>query len=218
VILETATADMNRFKDTFNVSRETMARLTLYAQLLVKWQRHINLVGPSTLQTLWIRHFADSLELGEHAPGLSKNWLDIGSGAGFPGLVLAACGQQKNLSIDLVESNARKCAFLREVARQIKVSVNIHNCRIEAIDSQTIQDMLLDVVTARALAPLDVLLKLAEKAFEHGAVGIFPRGQDVEDELTACAKYWKMKTEIAERNYDLPGKVLVVHECQRQTG
>jgi len=215
VTSKAASTDMNRFRDTFNVSRETMARLTIYAQMLSKWQQRINLVGPSTMQTLWIRHFADSLELGEHAPEPGKNWLDIGTGAGFPGLVLAACGQQKKLQIDLVESNARKCAFLREVSRQMKVPANIHNCRIETIDSQTIQNMSLDVVTARALAPLAELLKLAEKAFMYGAVGIFPRGQDIEDELTACAKYWKMKTEIAERNYDLPGKVLVVHECRR---
>jgi len=216
VISKAATTDMNRFKDAFNVSRETMAQMTIYAQTLSKWQQSINLVGPSTLQNLWIRHFTDSLELGEHAPEPGKNWLDIGTGAGFPGLVLATCGQQKKRQVDLVESNTRKCAFLREVSRQMKVSVNIHNCRIEAIDSQTIQDMSLDVVTARALAPLDELLKLAEKAFMHGAVGIFPRGQDIEDELTACDKYWKMKTKIAERNYDLPGKILVVYECRRK--
>lgn len=210
-----ASADREEFIQHFNVSRETMERLTIYADLLIKWQRRINLVGPATIKTLWMRHFADSLELVEHAPGRAENWMDMGTGAGFPGLVIAACGEQKNLQIDLVESNSKKCAFLREVSRHIKVSVNIHNCRVEAIDSQAIQEMSLDVVTARALAPLDLLLKLAEKPFENGAVGIFPRGQDIEDELTACAKYWKMKSEIVDRNYGLPGKILVVHECKR---
>jgi len=211
-----AVIDQQSFARTFNVSRETLDRLKIYADLLTKWQRRINLVGPSTIEILWTRHFADSLELREHAPSGAKNWLDIGTGAGFPGLVIAACGEQENLHIDLVESNAKKCAFLREVSRRIKAPVTIHNCRIEAIDSLAIQAMALDVVTARALAPLDLLLKLAEKPLEYGAVGLFPRGQDVEDELTACSKYWKMKTRTVERNYGLPGKILVVEQCVRK--
>jgi len=184
--------------------------------MLIKWQRSINLVGPSTIESLWIRHFADSLELKEHAPQATKRWLDIGTGAGFPGLVIAACGEQNKLQVDLVESNVKKCAFLREVSRRIKAPVSIHNCRIEAIDSQAIQVMSPDVVTARALAPLDLLLKLAEKPLAYGAVGIFPRGQGVEDELTACSKYWKIRAEIVERNYGLPGRVLLVHQCVRK--
>lgn len=200
----------------FDVSRETLERLTIYAEMLIKWQRRINLVGSSTIDHLWTRHFADSLELRDHAPSEAKNWLDIGSGAGFPGLVIAACGQPKDLKIDLVESNGKKCAFLREVSRCIKVQVSIHNCRIEAIDSQAIQDMSLDVVTARALAPLELLLDLAEQPLKCGALGVFPRGQDIEEELTACAKYWKMKTKIVDRNFDLPGKILVVEECVRR--
>lgn len=211
-----ALSDVNAFTSTFNVSRETMERLEIYAEMLIKWQRRINLVGPSTIKSLWMRHFADSLELCEHAPDGAKNWLDIGTGAGFPGLVIAACGEQKNLQIDLVESNARKCAFLREVSRHIKTPVTIHNCRVEAIDSQAIQKISPDMVTARALAPLELLLKLAEKPLEYGAVGLFPRGQGVEEELTACSKYWNMRTTIAERNYGLPGKILVVHECARK--
>lgn len=207
---------MNEFSRNFNVSRETMERLTIYAEMLIKWQRRINLVGPSTIETMWMRHFADSLELCEHAPSGSERWLDIGSGAGFPGLVIAAAGGPENCLIHLVESNAKKCAFLREVSRRIKAPVNIYNCRMESFDSQAIRNMAADVVTARALAPLDVVLKLAEKPLEQGAVGIFPRGQDIEDELTACAKYWMMKTEIAERGYGLPGRVLLVHKCRRR--
>ena len=204
------------FARTFDVSRETMERLSIYAAMLTKWQRRINLVGPATLEVLWTRHFADSLELGSHAPSGAKNWLDIGTGAGFPGMVIATCGQQKDLQVDLVEANVRKCAFLREVSRQIKAPVKIHNCRIEAIDSQAIQTMATDVVTARALAPLDLLLKLAQKPLEYGAVGVFPRGQDVEDELTASTKCWKIEAEIVERSFGLPGKILVVHECVRK--
>ncbi len=216
-MVETFTSEnMNEFARTFDVSRETMERLAVYAEMLVKWQQRINLVGPSTLEVLWTRHFADSLELCQHAPLGSKNWLDIGTGAGFPGLVIATCGQQKNLQVNLVEANARKCAFLREVSRQIKAPVIIHNCRIEAIDSQTIQEMALDVVTARALAPLDLLLKLAQRPLECGATGVFPRGQDVEDELTACTKYWKVEAEIVERSFGLPGKMLVVYQCARK--
>ncbi len=204
------------FARTFDVSRETMERLTVYADMLIKWQRRINLVGPATIEILWRRHFADSLELGHHAPSGTKSWLDIGTGAGFPGMVIATCGQQKNLQVNLVEANVRKCAFLREVSRRIRAPVTIHNCRIEAIDSQTIQTLAPDVVTARALAPLDLLLKLAQKPLECGAVGVFPRGQDVEDELTASTKCWKIDAEIVERNFGLPGKVLVVHRCARK--
>ncbi len=204
------------FARTFDVSRETLDRLTVYADMLAKWQRRINLVGPATIEVLWTRHFADSLELGQHAPSGSKTWLDIGTGAGFPGMVIATCGQQKNLQVNLVEANVRKCAFLREVTRRIKAPVTIHNRRIEAIDSQAIQTMAPDVVTARALAPLDLLLKLAQKPLEYGAVGVFPRGQDVEDELTSSTKCWKMEAEIVERNFGLPGKVLVVHRCARK--
>ena len=208
--------EAEEFSHTFNVSRETIESLNTYAELLTKWQRQINLVGPSTIETLWTRHFADSLELAEHAPKEAKNWIDIGTGAGFPGMVIATCGQRQNIKVDLVESNGKKCAFLREVARTIKAPVTVHNRRIEAIDSLAIQEMCLDVVTARALAPLDVLLKLAEKPFEKGAMGIFPRGQRVEGELTACSKYWSIRSEIVDRNYDLPGQVLVVHECKRR--
>jgi len=211
-----AIEDINAFAETFNVSRETLKCLNTYAELLVKWQQRINLVGPSTIKILWSRHFADSLELLEHAPFEAEKWLDIGTGAGFPGMVLAICGKQKNLQVDLIESNSKKCSFLREVSRQTKARVSIHNCRIEAIDSQAIQVISPEIVTARALAPLDLLLKLAEKPLEYGAVGVFPRGQEVEDELTACDKYWKMDVEIAERHYGLPGKILVVHKCARK--
>lgn len=204
------------FARTYNVSRETMERLSIYADMLTKWQRRINLVGPATIEVLWTRHFADSLELVRHAPSGAKNWIDIGTGAGFPGMVIATCGQQKNIQVNLVEANARKCAFLREVSRRIKAPVKIHNCRIEAIDSQAIQTMALDVVTARALAPLDLLLKLAQKPLECGAVGVFPRGQDVEDELTASTKCWKIEAEIVERNFGLPGKILIVKKCARK--
>ena len=210
------TEDKDAFARTFDVSRETMERLSIYADLLTKWQRRINLVGPATIDVLWKRHFADSLELEHHAPSGTKNWLDIGTGAGFPGMVIATCGQQKNLQVNLVEANVRKCAFLREVSRRIKAVVTIHNCRIETIDSQAIQTMAPDVVTARALAPLDLLLTLAQKPLEYGAVGIFPRGQDVEDELTANTKCWKIEAEIVERNFGLPGKILMVHKCERK--
>lgn len=204
------------FLATFNVSRETIERLDIYADLLIKWQKRINLVGPSTIETLWMRHFGDSLELLEHLPQTAKSWLDIGTGAGFPGLVMAICGFSEGVSVDLVESNAKKCAFLREVARQTNVLATVHNLRIESIDSQAIRDMNPEIVSARALAPLDLLLNLAEKPLEQGAIGVFPRGQDVDGELTGCSKYWNIEAEVKARAYDLPGKVLIVHKCTRK--
>lgn len=213
---DTAPSSREEFLTTFNVSRETIERLDIYADLLTKWQKRINLVGPSTIEPLWMRHFGDSLELLEHLPQPTERWLDIGTGAGFPGLVMAICGFSEGVSVNLVESNAKKCAFLREVARRTNVLATVHNQRIESIDSQAIQDMKPEIVSARALASLELLLDLAEKPLAQGAIGVFPRGQDVDGELTRCAKYWNIEAEVKMRAYDLPGKVLIVHKCTRK--
>jgi 16S rRNA (guanine527-N7)-methyltransferase len=170
------------FAAAFSVSRETLAQLKTYETLLFQWQKVKNLVAPGTLPELWERHFADSAQLPALAPD-ARNWLDLGSGAGFPGLVIAIMmANHHNRSVHLVESNSRKCAFLQEVARQTGLSVAIHEGRIEDVArGGRVGDI--DVVTARALAPLDRLLGLAESFFSEQTIGLFLKGREAAREV-----------------------------------
>jgi len=166
------------------VSRETMDRLRAYAELLVKWQAKINLVGPATMADLWRRHFLDSAQLFPLLPappeGRARRLVDLGSGAGFPGLVLAIMGAG---DVHLVESDQRKCAFLREAARITDTRVTIHALRIE-----TLAPLDADVITARALASLDKLLDWAAPHRTAHTIHIIPKGKEAEAELTEAAQ------------------------------
>jgi 16S rRNA (guanine527-N7)-methyltransferase len=157
------------------VSRETIERLDLYVALLAKWRKTINLVSELTFAEVWTRHVADSAQLFAFAPK-AKVWVDMGSGAGFPGLVIAM--QLINTAdalVHLVESDQRKCAFLREAARETGAPAEIHNMRLENA-AQNIP-LPVDAVTARALAPLPRLVDFAKVWLESGATGVFPRGK-----------------------------------------
>jgi 16S rRNA (guanine527-N7)-methyltransferase len=169
-----------------DVSRETLARLEAYAALLAKWQKAINLVAPATLPHIWRRHILDSGQLARLAP-LDALWLDLGSGAGFPGLVIAILGARR---VRLVESDARKCAFLREAARITSAPAEVVNARIAEV-----APFPADVVTARALAPLSKLLGFAAPFLAPSSVALFPKGQDVEAELTEAHRNWRMRVE-----------------------
>lgn len=169
-----------------DVSRETLARLEAYAALLGKWQKAINLVAPASLPDLWRRHILDSGQLARLAP-LDGLWLDVGSGAGFPGLVLAIMGARE---VRLVESDARKCAFLREAARITSAPAQVLHARIEQV-----APFRADVVTARALAPLAKLLGFAQPFLGPQSVALFPKGQDVGAELTEAHRNWRMRVE-----------------------
>src|SRR5262249_12935179 len=160
------------------VSRETVERLDRFVDLLLTWQKTTNLISPSTLAQLWTRHVADSLQLLDIAPN-ARTWIDLGSGGGFPGIVIAcALADQKGAAVHLVESNTKKAAFLREAARITGTPVTVHAVRIENfVDSW---DGRADAVTARALAPLKLLLTLSFPLIAAGAQGVFPKGQDVE--------------------------------------
>lgn len=172
----------------FGVSRETEARLQDYAALLLRWNSRINLVAESTLDAVWQRHILDSLQLLPLLPSTPGSLTDIGSGAGFPGLVLAAASGRET---HLVESDKRKCAFLLEAARTLGLSrAHIHPQRIEAATPPPAA-----ILTARALAPLSVLLGHAAKLLAPGGVAIFPKGRMAEDELTAAAPHWTMRVE-----------------------
>lgn len=189
-----------------DVSRETYDRLQLMVSELHRWQKIKNLVGPATLAEVWTRHVADSLQLAAAEP-VAARWLDLGSGAGFPGLVVAiAITDRPGVHVHLVESNARKCAFLRHIARETAAPVTIHNDRIEnVIDSFS---GMVEVVTARALAPLSQLLTWTAPLLTSGAVGLFPKGEAVEAELTEAGKSWRFDAEQIPSRSDPSGRIL----------
>ena len=168
------------------VSRETLDRLEVYHALLLKWQRTINLVAPASLDEAWARHFVDSAQLFEHMPQGATRWLDLGSGGGFPGLVLAAMGAD-TLTVTMVESDIRKCGFLREVARAMGVKVNILSRRISEIPVQTA-----DVISARALSGLDKLLDHAKPHLTANTRLLFPKGSAWREELETLPPRWQM--------------------------
>lgn len=173
------------------VSRETEARLDRYVDLLVAWQAKTNLVAPSTLPQLWTRHIADSLQLLDLAPS-ARRWLDFGSGGGFPGVVLAcAMAEHEGASVQLVERIAKKAAFLREALRVTGGAGSVILADIgDYVDSSKAP---IDCVTARAVAPLHMLLGYAEPLVSRGAKALFLKGQDVESELTEATKYWNIE-------------------------
>lgn len=173
------------FAEVFKVPRETIHRLTRYAELLTQWQARTNLVAASTLPSLWSRHFADSAQLSGLAPE-ARLWLDLGSGAGFPGLVVAILqAGTPDFHMHLVESNRKKCAFLAEVTRETKAAVDIHCVRIEDL-AESAQSLEGDVVSARALAPLPRLLELASPFFGPATRGLFLKGREAESEIEAA--------------------------------
>jgi 16S rRNA (guanine527-N7)-methyltransferase len=177
------------FAEAFKVPRETIHRLARYADLLTEWQERTNLVASSTLPTLWSRHFADSAQLRALAPN-ARLWLDLGSGAGFPGLVIAVLeAGRPNFRMHLVESNRKKCAFLAEVARETEAAVDIHAVRIEE-HAESGERLEPDVVSARALAPLPRLLELANPFFGSATRGLFLKGREAESEIEAARASW----------------------------
>ncbi len=178
------------FQQATKCSDAAIQRLTAYAGLIEKWQKAINLVAPRTLPDLWSRHFLDSAQLLEHAPANTQRWLDLGSGGGFPGLVVAALS---DAHVHLVESDQRKSAFLREAARGMNVAATVHVKRIEAVDPAALHAAMggtPQVISARALAPLTELIGLAQPLAGPDTVYLFPKGRTAEDELTEARRYW----------------------------
>ncbi len=177
------------FAEAFKVPRETIHRLARYAELLAHWQKTTNLVAPSTVPLLWSRHFADSAQLRTLAQN-PRLWLDLGSGAGFPGLVIAILETgTPNFRMHLVESNRKKCAFLAEVARETKAPVEIHAVRIEDC-ADSAHSLEPDVISARALAPLPRLLELASPFFGPTTRGLFLKGREAETEIETARAEW----------------------------
>ena len=183
------------FAEVFKVPRETIHRLMRYADLLARWQKSTNLVAPSTLPLLWSRHFADSAQIRGLAPE-ARLWLDLGSGAGFPGLVVAILqAGVPDFRMHLVESNRKKCAFLAEVARETKAPVDIHAMRIEEL-AESAQSLKPDAVSARALAPCPRLFELASPFFGPRTRGLFLKGREAEAELEAARAAWEFTSRL----------------------
>ena len=199
--------DPEGFAAESGVSRETLARLEAYAGLLREWSGRINLVGGNTLGDLWRRHFLDSAQLLAHVPARTRSLVDLGSGAGFPGLVLAILGVT---GVELVEADARKCAFLREAARIAAAPVTIHNSRIEAVPPHVV-----DVVTARGCAPLERLLPLAQRFIGADTVCLFPKGEKAAQELTAAGRAWTMDVTCHDSRSDPRGVILCLQRVTR---
>jgi 16S rRNA (guanine527-N7)-methyltransferase len=207
-------ADRNAALALVHVSRETGDRLDRFVATLLRWQDKANLIAPSTIPHLWTRHVADSLQLLDLVPA-AKTWIDLGSGGGFPGLPIAcALADTEGAIVHLVESNAKKAAFLREAVRTTKVPATVHAERIENVLHNFAAPV--DVVMARALAPLKVLFDQCPTMIQHGTVGLFPKGQDVEAELTAAAKYWNINHTLVPSRTDPNGRIVVVHGLERR--
>lgn len=200
------------FGRAFNVSRGTLDRLESYSGLLLQWQAKINLVAPGTLSEVWHRHFADSAQLIQFAPAGAQTWLDLGSGAGFPGLVVATLLAEKGqCRVTLCESDTRKAAFLSDVKRKLGLAVDIISARIET-DSTHDSVGRVDVVSARALAPLQRLVPLAAPFFHQQTVGLFPKGREAEKEIAEAAMSWQFEAELQPSVTDREGRIAVIRK------
>jgi len=196
------------------VSRETEARLDRYVALLVEWQARTNLIAPSTLPNLWTRHISDSLQLLRLAPS-AKVWLDLGSGGGFPGVVLAcALAETPGATVHLVERIAKKAAFLREAIRLTASPGTVHPADI----GDTVERLAgsIDCITARAVAPLHQLVGFAEPLVRRGAKALFLKGQDVEAELTEATKYWNIQPKLHSSRTGGHGWIVELDHIERQ--
>jgi len=186
-----------------NVSRETLARFEAFAALLSDWNFRQNLVSRSSLGDIWKRHIWDSAQLAPLIPAEARSLVDLGSGAGFPALILAAL--RPDLKVTLYEATAKKCRFLAEGAAALNMTVDIRNGRIEEAARQAF-----DVVTARACAPLDVLLAYTSRFQGSKTVNLFLKGQNVEAELAEAAISWKMKVQTHLSKSDPTGRILEI--------
>ncbi len=194
------------------VSRETVERLDRYVALLLEWQARINLIAPSTVPEIWTRHIADSLQLLKVIPG-ARVWVDFGSGGGFPAIPIAcALAGTPGAQIHLIESNGKKAAFLREAIRLLQLPAHVHNERVENFGESWSGP--LNVVTARALAPMKTLCDQAFPLISKGAVGLFLKGQDIDAELTEAAKYWTLEASTVPSKTSSTGCIVVIRSLQ----
>lgn len=206
--LQHAPLTINEFQDVTQVSDEILNNLRKYKNTLTQWQKKINLVSQKSLNDLWRRHMLDSAQLFSYLENIEKPIIDLGSGAGFPGLVLAVMGLK---DIHLVESDNRKCTFLQEVSAQTNAHVTIHNIKIEKMAA-----IHAGAVIGRALAPLESLLGYATPLLADDGFCVFLKGQKVEEELTLCQKNWMMQIQRNDSLSDPTGVILKIDNVSRK--
>ena len=205
-------ADRARALALTPVSRETAERLDRFVALLLKWQDITHLIAPSTVPSLWTRHIADSLQLLDLAPE-AKIWVDLGTGGGFPGLVLAcALSGTAGKLVHLIESSTKKAAFLREAVAATESPALVHAVRMEKFVESFAGRA--DIVTARAVSPLSSLLGQCFPLLKGGALGLFPKGQDVEAELTEASKCWKMAVDLVPSRTDPKARIVMIRALE----
>ncbi|QIE56288.1 16S rRNA (guanine(527)-N(7))-methyltransferase RsmG [Pikeienuella piscinae] len=198
------------------VSRETHARLEIYAELLARWNRKINLVSPGSISDLWRRHIIDSTQLAYLAPMDARSWVDLGSGAGLPGLLVAAV-RQETAPLErmvLIDSDTRKSAFMAEASRAMGVTVTIETRRL----GEHIEPRPFDVVSARALSPLPKLLDYAEPFITSKTICLFPKGRNRATEIAAASRAWNMKVKEIESQNEKEGVILRLGDLSRLIG
>lgn len=190
-----------------DVSRETIEKLERFADLTRKWNPSINLVAKSTIPDLWHRHILDSVQLYQYAPSFPKKWLDIGSGGGFPGIVMATIAAEKSpeTQFTFIESDQRKSTFLRSAARELGLTVTVIASRIEETEAQSA-----DVVSARALSALSELFPFINRHLTDGGVALLPKGRSYQDEINAAKADWHFDVQAHQSMTDEEAHVLVV--------
>ncbi|MDX2028511.1 MAG: 16S rRNA (guanine(527)-N(7))-methyltransferase RsmG [Alphaproteobacteria bacterium] len=194
------------FIDRLKVSHETLRKLDRYAKLLAEWNAKFNLIGEATLQYIWTRHFLDSAQLMRFIPEGAKTLADMGSGAGFPGLVLSIMGFPET---HLIESIGKKASFLRTVVGELELNVTVHQARIESLPKLKV-----DILTARALKPLPELLKLSNYLIKKDSLCLFLKGQSIDTELTESARSWTFKSEKHSSLSNPSGCVLIIKDLK----
>ncbi len=206
------TRDATRFAEMFDVSRETHDRLTAYADLLKKWNPAINLVSKSTIPNLWTRHFANSAQLLEIAETDRGTWVDLGSGGGFPGMIVAilAAETHPDLKITCVESDQRKATFLRTVARETGTAVTVLSERIESLSPLNA-----DVVSARALAPLPDLIGYAIRHLAPEGIALFLKGTGQAKEIDLGLASWAFRLDTFPSRTDRESTILKLRSIRR---
>lgn len=195
-----------------NVSRETFDKLSTLASLLEKWNPKINLVSKNSIEDLWQRHIQDSIQVFDLIPDQKGSWVDIGSGGGFPGLVVAILnsGLSYPFQVSLIESDIRKCSFLRTALRETGVKATVLTQRIEAVDPQEA-----DVLSARALADLSLLCEFSERHLSETGTALFPKGVNWKKEVEEASKSWSFTHEISKSSTQEGAVILKLRDIKR---
>ena len=202
----------DEFVEATGASADIMDRMEAFLTILTDWNARMNLVGPSALAEFWGRHAYDSAQLLKLAPD-ARIWADLGAGAGFPGIVLAVfLKDRERAKVHLIESMAKRCAFLRSVSMDLGLPTLIHNSRAESLHLSPV-----DVVTARALAPMPRLLEYAQPLLRGSAVGLFLKGRDVERELEEARKSWRFEVSLSPSASDPEGRIVSLKRLSRVT-